>query len=57
MIVATGGPDASLRPDDVRELAGPSPWTDGRSLCLVTPDATRVCHSPLLGAITDAVTA
>ena len=59
MIVATGGPDASLRPDDVRELAGEAFAAldlDGRSLCLVVPDATRVCPLPLLlGAITDAV--
>ena len=59
MIRSLGGPDAQLAPDEVRRLligAFDAMDLDGRSLCLVIPDATRVCPLPLLlGAIHDAV--
>ncbi|MCB1016479.1 MAG: DUF2088 domain-containing protein [Acidimicrobiales bacterium] len=59
MTAAIGGPHQRLTDDVVRgfvaeQLAGLD--LDGRSLCLVIPDATRACPLPLLlGAIDDAV--
>ena len=54
-----GGPETQLTSNEVRDLITTYFSTldlDGRSLCLVVPDATRVCPLPLLlGAIIDAV--
>jgi nickel-dependent lactate racemase len=54
-----GGPDATLTPAQVRDFirtALEPVHLDGRSLCLVIPDATRRCPLPLLiEAITAAV--
>lgn len=59
MIRRIGGPDSHLAPDEVRQLlhdAFSDIDLDGRSVCLVIPDATRVCPLPLLlGAIVDAI--
>ena len=59
MMTHLGGPEASLSESDVRNHIATYFSTidlDGRSLCLVIPDATRVCPLPLLlGAIMNAV--
>lgn len=59
MIAQVGGPESTLSSDQVRATvhrALDALELDGRSLCLVIPDATRVCPLPLLlGAVVDAV--
>lgn len=54
-----GAPDVVLTPDEVRAFVAARLDTvdlDGRSLCLLVPDATRSCPLPLLlGAVRDAV--
>lgn len=59
MTTQLGGPEAQLSPNAVRDHITSYFSTidlDRRSLCLVIPDATRVCPLPLLlGAIMDAV--
>ncbi|GLY93278.1 lactate racemase domain-containing protein [Actinoplanes sp. NBRC 103695] len=50
-----GGPDRVLTDDEVIAFVGESladPAFDGRSVCVLVPDATRVCPLPLLvGAV------
>ena len=54
-----GGPDAVIDPADLRAFVADhfdALDLDGRSLCLVVPDATRVCPLPqLIDAVLDAV--
>jgi nickel-dependent lactate racemase len=55
MTVTVGGPHGTLEPDQVEAFIGTAMAgldLDGRSLCLVIPDATRKCPLPtLLGAL------
>ncbi len=54
-----GGPGETLHPDQVRQFVREqldATDLDGRSVCLLVPDATRSCPLPLLlGAVHDAV--